>query len=152
MENNWRSSHPKVHVSINCLKSKESCLFRQGHTVCKAYCVQILIRLCEAVHCIVNCLNIKQPNIRFLHHDTASAHWAVSAKHCMIKTSIVWLEHAPYSPGLTPSDFWLFQKLEPVWKAEDFWILKPFRKMWQCRPWFWKRSSWMFLTGTTLLG
>jgi hypothetical protein len=132
MESNWRSSHPKVSLSINCLKSKESCLFRQGRTVCKAYCVEILIRLCEAVHSELSEL---KPNVRFLHHDIVSAHWA-SVKQCMRKTSIVTLKHAPYSPGLAPSDFWLFQKLKPLWKAEDFRILKTLRKMWQCRRWF----------------
>jgi len=132
MENNWRSSRPKVCVSINCLKGKESCLFRQGHTFCKAYRVEILIRLCEAMH---SKLCELQPIIRFLHRDIASAQWA-SVKQCMRKTSIVWLEHAPYSPGLAPSDFWLFQKLKPVWKAEGCRILQTFGKMWQCRRWF----------------
>ena len=148
MENNWRSIHPKVLMSINCLKCKESYLFRPGRTVCKAYCVEILIRSCEAVH---SKLSELQTTIRFIHHDIASAHWAVCVKQCMRKISIVWLEHAPYSPGLTPGDFWLFQKLKPVWKPEDFSVPKTLRKTWQCRRWFQKRSSWVFLAGMLLV-
>ena len=72
MENNWRSSHPKVCVSINCLKSKESCLFRQGRTVCKAYCVQILVRLCEAVHSRLSELKTAQYKVPTSWHSFSS--------------------------------------------------------------------------------
>jgi hypothetical protein len=43
-----------------------------------------------------------------LHHDNAPAHDALRVREFLDKKSITNMDHPPYSPDLTPWDFWLF--------------------------------------------
>jgi histone-lysine N-methyltransferase SETMAR len=54
------------------------------------------------------------PDAWILHHDNAPAHDALAVREFWVKTSIMQLEHIPYSPDLAPCDFWLF------WKQDRF--------------------------------
>jgi hypothetical protein len=47
-----------------------------------------------------------------LHHDNAPAHTALSLRGFLVKKCIPMLPHAPYSPELSPCDFYLFPKLK----------------------------------------
>jgi histone-lysine N-methyltransferase SETMAR len=57
-----------------------------------------------------------------LHHDNAPAHTALSVREFLPNKQIYLLEHPPYSPELTPSDFSLFPKVEKIlekWHFDD---------------------------------
>ena len=52
-----------------------------------------------------------------LHHDSASAHTALSVKQFLVSKEITTLHHPPYSPDLAPCDFFLFSKLKEILKG-----------------------------------
>ena len=52
----------------------------------------------------------------FLLHDNAPAHRSVLAKDFLAKNNVTTLKHRPYSPDLTPADFYLFPRLKSVVK------------------------------------
>jgi transposase len=86
----------------------------QGQTVNKAYCVETLKRLHEAVRRKRPEL---WPNYWILHDDNASAHKALSVKQFLAQKSITEMEHPPYSPDFAPKNFWLFTKLKSALKG-----------------------------------
>jgi transposase len=47
-----------------------------------------------------------------LHHDNASCHTAISVNECLAKKGISVVPQPPYSPDLSPCDFFLFPKLK----------------------------------------
>jgi histone-lysine N-methyltransferase SETMAR len=51
------------------------------------------------------------PNDWILHYDSAPAQNALDVKHFLAQKSITELEHPPFSPDLSPNDFWLFPKI-----------------------------------------
>ena len=58
-----------------------------------------------------------------LHHDNAPAHNALGIQEFFGKNNIAVLEHLeqpPFSPDLTPCDFFLFPKLKEVIKGTCF--------------------------------
>ena len=55
-----------------------------------------------------------------LHHDNAPAHNALSVRQFVAEKNIPMLEQPPYSPDLTPCDFFLFPKLKQVLKGTHF--------------------------------
>jgi histone-lysine N-methyltransferase SETMAR len=64
----------------------------------------------------------KQPEIWtagswLLHHDNARAHTALSIRQFLAKHSIPTLSQPPYSPDLSPSNFFLFPKLKITLKG-----------------------------------
>ncbi len=44
----------------------------------------------------------------WIHHDNASPHTADDTVKALARNHTILLEHAPYSPDMAPSDFWLF--------------------------------------------
>ena len=63
-----------------------------------------------------------------LHHDKAPAHNALGIREFLAKNNTVVLEQPPYSPDLTPCDFFLFPKLKEVIKGTRFQDLKPLKQ------------------------
>jgi len=55
-----------------------------------------------------------------LHQDKAPAHKALSVKQFLVNKNITVLENPPYSPDLTPCDFFLFPKIKSVLKGTHF--------------------------------
>ena len=55
-----------------------------------------------------------------LHHDNAPAHNTLSIWQFLAENNITILEQPPYSPDLTPCDFFLFPKLKGVSKGTHF--------------------------------
>jgi hypothetical protein len=55
-----------------------------------------------------------------LHHDNALAHDVLIVREFLAKTSIMKLDHPPYSPHFAPCDFWLFPKLKNALKSHRF--------------------------------
>ena len=54
------------------------------------------------------------------HHNNAPAHKAISVRQFFVKKQIIALDHPPYSPDLTPCDFWLFPRLKAVMKRTHY--------------------------------
>jgi hypothetical protein len=79
----------------------------QGQTVNQAYYLEIMKRLCEAVH-------RKRPALWcsnwILHHDNSRAHKALSVRRFLGKKPITEMKHSPRSPDLVLNDCGCFQK------------------------------------------
>ena len=79
---------------------------------------QFMCRLREAIR-------RKRPHLwchnRFwIHHDNAPAHRSVRVRNFLTQTNTHVVQHAPYSPDLTPSDFFLFNWLKKHMCGERF--------------------------------
>jgi len=55
-----------------------------------------------------------------LHHDNAPCHTAVSINKCLAEKSIPVAPQSPYSPDLSPCDFFLFPRLKNNLKGRHF--------------------------------
>ncbi|GAB1859743.1 Mariner Mos1 transposase [Camponotus japonicus] len=55
-----------------------------------------------------------------LHHDNAPAHTALLVKDFLAKKNVATLPHPPYSPDLSPPDFFLFPKMKRILKGQRF--------------------------------
>jgi histone-lysine N-methyltransferase SETMAR len=55
-----------------------------------------------------------------LHHDNAPAHRAGVTLEYLEGLHVKLMEHPPYSPDLSPCDFWLFPKLKEPLRGKDF--------------------------------
>jgi histone-lysine N-methyltransferase SETMAR len=89
----------------------------QVRTVNQHYYLEILARLCEAVHQRRPKL---WPDAWILHHDNAPAHDVLAVREFWPKKLIMKLDHPPYLPDLAPCDFWLFPKLNTALKGHRF--------------------------------
>ncbi|KAJ4437155.1 hypothetical protein ANN_17290 [Periplaneta americana] len=90
----------------------------EGRTVTKELYVEILRRLRDAVR-------MKRPekwveNNWFLMHDNAPAHRAIIVKNFLARHNITALDHPPYSPDLSPPDYFLFPRLKSHLKGRRF--------------------------------
>lgn len=90
----------------------------EGRTVTKELYVEILRRLRDAVR-------RKRPekwveNNWFLMHDNAPAHRAIIVKNFLARHNITALDHPPYSPDLSPPDYFLFPRLKSHLKGRRF--------------------------------
>jgi hypothetical protein len=64
------------------------------------------------------------PNDWILYHDNGLAHKALSVKQFLAQKSITEMKQPPYSPYLSPNDFWLFLKIKSASKGWKFQNLK----------------------------
>ncbi|KAJ4436239.1 hypothetical protein ANN_18869 [Periplaneta americana] len=90
----------------------------EGRTVTKELYVETLRRLWDAVR-------RKRPekwveNNWFLMHDNAPAHRAIIVKNFLARHNITALDHSPYSPDLSPPDYFLFPRLKSHLKGRRF--------------------------------
>ncbi|VVC25243.1 Hypothetical protein CINCED_3A021518 [Cinara cedri] len=90
----------------------------QGQTFKQKYYSWVLIKLRERV-------KKKRPylwkkNTWILHQDKAPAHNALSVKQFLANKRIPALEYPPYSPDLTPCNFYLFTKIKTALKRIHF--------------------------------
>ena len=74
---------------------------------------------------IRNIIRLKNPklwakNFWFLHHDNAPSHTALVLRDHFVKNSTHIVPQPPYSPDLTPCDFWLFPKLKRPLRGTRF--------------------------------
>jgi len=56
----------------------------------------------------------------FLLHDNAPVHWAVAVQEFLARKQVCVLNHPPYSPDLSPCDYFLFPKLKLPLKGRLF--------------------------------
>jgi len=90
----------------------------QGQTVSQQFYLQVLKRLRLGV-------SRKRPQkwvagAWALHHDNAPAHTAHSIQEFLASHGIPVVQQPPYSPDMTPCDFWLFPQLKTVMKGKRF--------------------------------
>ena len=88
----------------------------QGQTANKQYYREVLERLRKRVHHV-------RPEIAdtwMLHHDNAPCHTAISVNEFLDKEGISVVQQPPYSPDLSPCDFFLFPKLKFHLKGRHF--------------------------------
>ena len=88
----------------------------QGQAVNEQYYREVLERLRERVHRV-------RPEIAdtwVLHHDNAPCHTAISLNEFLAKKGISVVPQPPYSPDLSPCDFFLFPKLKFRLKGRHF--------------------------------
>jgi hypothetical protein len=52
-----------------------------------------------------------------LHHDSASAHKALSFNQFLAQKLNTEMEHPPYSPDLSQNDLWLFPEIKSALKG-----------------------------------
>ena len=80
----------------------------QRQTVNKQYYLEFLERLRKRVHCV-------RPEIAdfwMLHHNNAPCYTAISVNEFLAKKGTSVVPQPPYSPDLSPCDFFLFPKLK----------------------------------------
>jgi len=80
----------------------------QGQTVNKQYYREVLERLRKRVHRV----RPEIANTWMLHHDNALCHCAVSMDEFLTKKGSPVVPQPPYSPDLSPCDFFVFPKLK----------------------------------------
>ncbi|VVC36211.1 Transposase, type 1 [Cinara cedri] len=89
-----------------------------GQTVNQAFYLEVLKRL-------RNSLRRKRPDLWqsgdwFFHHDNAPAHTALSVRRFLTKNDMTTVSHPPYSPDLSPCDFFLFPRMKRNMKGKRF--------------------------------
>ena len=89
-----------------------------GQMVNKQMYQEVLARLRDAVR-------RKRPELWknqtwILHHDNAPAHASLLIRSYLAKHQTSVVPHPPYSPNLTPADFFLFPKLKTTLKERRF--------------------------------
>ena len=92
--------------------------FPRGETVNKDFYLKVMERLREAVR-------RKKPEAWtnktwMLHHDNAPVHALLLIREFFAKQEKIVMPQSPYSPDLTPADFFLFQKLKSALKVRRF--------------------------------
>ena len=96
----------------------------QGQTVNQFYYREILERLRKrVVH-----MRPSTANNWMLHHDNAPCHMAISVIEFLAKKGILWFHSPPYSPDLSPCDFFLFPKLNFHLKGRHFGTVENIKK------------------------
>ena len=85
-------------------------------TVNKQYNREALERLRKRVHRVRS----EIADTWMLHHDNAPCHTAISANELLAKKGISVVPQPPYSPELSPCDFFLFPKLKFHLKGRHF--------------------------------
>ncbi len=94
-----------------------------GQTItAEAYC-ETLKRLKERVQCKCSHLwelNAEGDRTFILQHDNASSHTAVPTLALIGSSGIQMIAHPPYSPDLTPCDFFLFPRMKAELRGQRF--------------------------------
>ena len=104
-----RMSKSKIKTMLICFFDSQGVVRNefvpQGQTVNKQYYGEVLERLRKRVHRV-------RPEITdtwMLHHDNAPCHTAISVNEFLAKKGISVVPQPPYSPDLSPCDFFLSQ-------------------------------------------
>jgi len=110
----------KIKTMLICFFDSQGVVHKefvpQGQTVNKQCYREVLEQLRKRVHRV-------RPEIAdtwMLHHDDAPCHTAISVNEFLAKKSISMLPQPPYSPDLSPCDFFIFPKLKLHLKGRHF--------------------------------
>jgi len=92
--------------------------FPEGQTVTGSFYLSVLERLWKRIrHVRPEC---SAPGSWFLLHDNAPVHRAVAVQEFLTRKQVCVLNHPPYSPDLSPCDYFLFPKLKLLLKGRLF--------------------------------
>lgn len=117
-----RRSRSKIKVMLTVFFDSYGVVHKEflptGQTVNKEYYLNVMRHLREAIR-------QKRPdswktNSWFLHHDNAPSHNALVIRQFLAKNSTNVVPQAPYSPDLSPCDFFLFSKLKYPLRGKRF--------------------------------
>ena len=86
----------------------------EGHTVTGSFYLSVLERLRRVRP------EYSAPGSWFLLHDNAPVHRAVAVQEFLARKQVCVLHHPPYSPDLSPCDYFLFPKLKLPLKGRLF--------------------------------
>jgi len=92
----------------------------QGQTVNQQFYKEVLEKLRKRVICV-------RPNIKntwVLHHENAPCHTAISINQFSAAKNIPVASQPPYSPDLSPCDFFLFPRIKIHLKGQHFGTLE----------------------------
>ena len=93
--------------------------FLRGQTVNNEYYLQGQRRLREAIR--KKRPDLWKDNSWLLHHDNATAHHtSLLVRKFLAKNNTVTMLQPPYSPDMTPCDFFLFPKMKRTLKGRRF--------------------------------
>lgn len=127
----WRSPGSPVKKIARMSKSKMKCMLitffdakgllhyefvPEGETVNQKYYMEVLQRLFAKVRRKRSVI-WKSKDVLLL-HDNARPHVALSVKDFLVRQGVSVLLHPPYSPDLSPCDFYLFSRLKKASKGQ----------------------------------
>ena len=98
----------------------------KGKTITGEYYSNLLTRLDGKIR--EKTPSLQKKKIIF-HHDNAPVHSALSIRQFCAKYQMTVLSCPPYSPDLTPCDFFLFPKLKSVIKGHHFDIIDDIKQI-----------------------
>ena len=90
----------------------------KGQTVTGSFYLSVLERLWKRVRRVRP--EYSAPGSWFLLHDNTPVHRAVAVQEFLARKQVCALHHPPYSPDLSPSDYFLFPKLKLPLKGRLF--------------------------------
>ncbi|GFV41153.1 mariner Mos1 transposase [Trichonephila clavipes] len=94
------------------------CICEQGQTVNKEFYLDVMRRLREAVH--RKRLVLWLSSRWMLHHGGTPAHTTNLVQKFLTKHGAIQVSRPPYSPDMSPSDFFLFPKIKNTSKGHRF--------------------------------
>jgi len=90
----------------------------EGQTVTGSFYLSVLERLWKRIRLVGP--EYSAPGSWFLLHDNAPIHQAVAVQEFLARKQVCVLNHPPYSPDLSPCDYFLFPKLKLPLKGRLF--------------------------------
>ena len=157
-----RMSKSKIKTMLICFFDSQGVVHNEFVPPRQTVNKQVLEWLRKRVHRV----RPKIADTWMLHHDNAPCHTAISVNEFLVKKGISVVPQPPYSPDLSPCDFFFFPKLKFHLKGRHFGNVDNIQKVVtdQLRHFYMKTSStatgsgsnvsggvW-FLKGTTLKG
>lgn len=123
-----RMSKSRIKTMLICFIDSNGVVHKEfvpeGETVNQHYYREVLERLRKRVARV-------RPNIKdtwMLHHDNAPCHTALSITEFLTHKNIPVVPQPPYSPDLSPCDFFLFPRLKNHLKGHHFGTLENIKK------------------------
>ena len=90
----------------------------EGQTVTGSFYLSVLERLWKRIRRVLP--EHSAPGSWFLLHDNSPVHRAVAVQEYLARKQVCVLHHPPYSPDLSPCDYFLFPKLKLPLKGRLF--------------------------------
>ena len=109
-----RLQKSKVKKMLVCFYDSKGIIHHEfvlkGQTVTGSFYLSVLERLWKRIRRVRP--EYSAPGSWFLLHDNAPVHRAVAVQEFLARKQVCVLHHPPYSPDLSPCDYFLFPKLK----------------------------------------
>jgi len=110
---------PKVKTMVACFYDSKGIIHHEfvpeGQNVTGSFYLSVLERLWKRIRSVWP--EYSAPGSWFLLHDNATFHRAVAVQEFLAQKQVCALHHPPYSPDLSPCDYFLFPKLKLALKG-----------------------------------